>query len=398
MRCPPPNSRLPSLQVTLPRALLLLALPVLLAAPFTMERAAAANIHISEADMARAGISVTPALATLAASVGIGNGTRFSGTVVAPASALHLVSSELGGVVQQVHTATLQQVRAGAPVVTLFSLPYVALQGDYMQKATQAQLAVDKLARDNSLFKDGIIARARLDDSRAQATMATLAADERRLALRRAGLGAAQISAIARGVSLSPLLIVKAPVAGSILELPVQPGQQIDAGAAIAKLNRAGPLWVELQASRQQPLLKVGDRLQVPNCSQLRVIAISPVVNGASQSLQIRAEQLDLDPCLKVNAYVEARLLAPERDAGSVAVPEAALVQRGTEQFVFVRTSGGFRIVSVQSRAAGGGMVWVRGALTAGDAVASRGLVALKGAWSGLGNAGVAEAAAAGAR
>ncbi|WP_426195232.1 HlyD family efflux transporter periplasmic adaptor subunit [Massilia sp. DWR3-1-1] len=112
------------------------------------------------------------------------------------------------------------------------------------------------------------------------------------------------------------MLVVRAPVAGSILELPAQPGQQIDAGAAIAKLIRPGPLWVELQAARQQPRLKIGDRLQVANCSELRVIAISPEVNGASQSLQIRAEQLDRDPCLKVNAYVEARLLAPDRDAG----------------------------------------------------------------------------------
>lgn len=396
MRCLLPIYRLSSLHVALPRTLLLLALPGLLAAPITMARVAQADIRISEADMTRAGIIVTPALATLEASAVMGNGARFPGTVVAPASALHLVSSELGGVVQQVHTATLQQVRAGTPVVTLFSQPYVALQGDYVQKATQAQLAVDKLARDNSLFQDGIIARARLDDSRAQAAMATLAADERRLALHRTGLSTAQIRAIARGGSLSPLLIVRSPVSGSILELPVQPGQQIDAGVAIAKLNRAGPLWVELQASRQHPLLKIGDHLQVPTCSQLRVIAISPVVNGSSQSLQIRAEQLDRDPCLKVNAYVEARLVAPQRDAGSVAVPEAALVQRGTEQFVFVRTAGGFRVVGVQRRAAaGGGMVWVHGALTAGDAVASRGLVALKGAWSGLGNA---EVAAAGAR
>ncbi|WP_426195234.1 hypothetical protein [Massilia sp. DWR3-1-1] len=169
MRCPLPNSRLPSLHVALPRTLLLLAMPCLFAAPITMAHAAAANIRISEADMTRAGIAVTAALATLEGSTAVGNGAPFPGTVVAAASSLNLVSSELGGVVQQVHTATLQQVRAGAPVVTLFSQPYVALQSDYVQKATQAQLAADKLARDTSLFNDGIIARARLDDSRAAA-------------------------------------------------------------------------------------------------------------------------------------------------------------------------------------------------------------------------------------
>jgi cobalt-zinc-cadmium efflux system membrane fusion protein len=386
-----PPSRSPFLP-----APLLLALSALAFAPMTMAQALAPQLRLSEADIDRAGIAVTAALATLAGTEG--NGARFAGTVIAAPASQRIASSELAGVVQALHVSSLQQVQAGTPMVTLFSQPYLALQGQYVHSATQARLAADKLARDESLFGDGIIARARLDESRAAARLSALAAAEHSQALRRAGLSPRQVGALAQAGSLSPLLVVRAPAAGTVLELPVQPGQQVDAGAIIARLGQAAPLWVELQAARAQPHLKVGDRLQVANCSMLRVIAISPVVNSASQALQVRAQQLDRDPCLKINAYVEASLLAPERRAGSVAVPEAALVRQGSAQFIFVRAPGGFRVVPVQASAAGGGMVWVHGAVAAGDAVASKGLVALKGAWSGLGKPAAAAPGAAGAR
>jgi len=154
------------------------------------------------------------------------------------------------------------------------------------------------------------------------------------------------------------------------------------------------PLWVQLQATRTQlPQLRVGDLLQVEGCARLRVTAISPVLDGATQGAQLRARQIGQDPCLKVNAFVEARLLRPAQragGAGGVAVPAVALVRgmHGTRQdYVFVANGKGFAATPVQATPAGGGMVWARGALAAGDAVAVRGLAVLKGSWSGLGPA-----------
>jgi biotin carboxyl carrier protein len=260
------------------------------------------------------------------------------------------------------------------------------LQREYLQLASQARLAADKLVRDESLFSDGIIARSRVEESRAAAQLAALAASERYQAVRRAGLNAAAIKALLRSRNLSPSLTVRAQHPGTVFELPVSPGQQVDAGMTLAKVGRDGPLWVELQASRQQlPMLKIGDVLQVPGCSKLRVIAISPLLNSANQSAQVRAQQLEQDSCLKINAFVEARLIRPNRQGGSVAVPESALVQRGSDKFVFVRNQSGFAVVPVQARAAGGGMVWISGPVAAGDKVATRGIVALKGVWAGLG-------------
>lgn len=361
--------------------------PLLLgAAP--LAQAVPEQLRISDTEIASAGIAAVPALATLAAAAPNSNDQYLAGTVVAPATAVTLVSSQLGGVVQEIHVATLQQVRPGTPLLVMFSQPWMALQRDYLQLASHARLAGDKLVRDESLFSDGIIARSRLEESRAAAQLASLAAAERYQALRRAGLSAAAIKSLSLSRNLSPSLTVRAQYAGTVFELPVSAGQQVDAGMTLAKVGRDGPLWVELQASRQQlPMLKIGDVLQVAGCSKLKVIAISPLLNGANQSAQVRAQQLDHDACLKINAFVEARLLRSNQQSGSVAVPEAALVQRGSDQFVFLRNRLGFAVVPVQARAAGGGMVWISGPVAVGDAVATKGIVALKGVWAGLGSA-----------
>lgn len=366
--------------------LTLLCWPLLLGtAP--LAQCAPEQLRISDIEIASAGVTVAPALGTLGTGAATSNDQYLSGTVVAPATAVTLISSELSGVVQEIHVATLQEVRTGMPLLTMFSQPWMALQRDYLQLASQAKLAGDKRVRDENLFSDGIIARARVEESRAAAQLATMAASERYQALRRAGLSAPAIKALLRSRSLVSSLTVRAQYGGVVFELPVHPGQQVDAGMPLAKVGRDGPLWVELQASRQQlPMLKVGHLLQVAGCSKLQVIAISPLLNGANQSAQVRARQLDRDSCLKINAFVEARLLRSNQHGGSVAVPEAALVQRGSDKFVFLRNKSGFAVVPVQARAAGGGMVWVSGPVAVGDAVATSGIVALKGVWAGLGS------------
>ncbi|MGK5051824.1 efflux RND transporter periplasmic adaptor subunit [Janthinobacterium sp. RB2P8] len=360
-----------------------------------LSAAAPQQLLLSPQQISRAGIATTPAVATLAGNdTPAGNDLVLSGTVVAPPGASAMVSAMPGGVVQAVHVATLQQVRAGTPLLTLFSQSWLEWQREYLEKSSAARLASARLARDEALYGDGIIARARLDASRDAAQLAVLAAREREQALRSAGLDTTALRRLRDSHAPSPLLTVRASQAGTVLELPVQQGQRVEAGELLARTAASGPLWVQLQASRAQlPLLSVGDLLQVEGCAKLRVTAISPVVDAATQSAQLRAQQVGQEPCLKVNAFVEARLLRPAQKAGAVggvAVPAAALVRRmgeARQEYVFVANARGFTAVPVQATPAGGGMAWVRGAVAPGDAVAVRGLAALKGSWSGLGPA-----------
>ena len=309
-----------------------------------------------------------------------------AGTVVPAADGVTVASSMVTGVVQQLHAETLRAVRAGAPLATLSSPAWMEQQRDYVQAASQARLAGDKLARDESLYADGIIAQARLEESRAAAQLARLAAEQRAQILRAGGMGAAAVARLAAGAPLSPLMVVRAPQDGAVLELPVAPGQVVEAGMPVAKLVRQNGLLVELQAAeRELAMLAVGDLLQLEGCGQLRVEAIGAALHGASQTVRVQARPVGGKACLKLHAYVEARLLKPRLPAGAQLVPAAALVRRGAQDYVFVRTAQGFEAVPVRSGSAGAGQAWISGALPSGAQVAVRGIAALKGAWAGLG-------------
>lgn len=347
------------------------------------------QVLISQEQINRAGIATMPALAALPddGTAG-GDAIVLAGTVVAPATAVVVSGTPWGGMVQEVHVTTLQKVKAGAPLLTLFSQPWLDLQREYVELAARARLATEQLARSEGLYADGIIARVRLDENRAAAQLAQLAAEQRAQALRAGGMGQAALARLAGTRQLSPLHTVRAQAAGTVLELPLALGQQAEAGSSVARIVRDAPLWVELQASRQQQAaIAVGDKLTVAPGCQLKVNAISPLLNGANQTALVRAEQTERTSCLQLNAYVEARLARPRNQAGALAVPAAALVRRGAASYVFVRNAKGFLAVPVQPGAAAGDQVWVRGALTAGAQVATRGVVAIKGAWSGLGEA-----------
>ncbi len=353
------------------------------------------QLRISAAERSRSGIVTTLAIADSAAGMGQAgsNDLALAGTVVAPPALLAIASAPYGGVVQQVHVASAQLVRQGAPLVTLHSQAWLEVQRDYLQAAAQAGLAEARLQRDTALHADGIIATSRLEESRSAAMLARLTADERSQALRAGGWDSAAISALQRSRALTPELVLRAPRAGTLLEVEGNPGVRVEAGMPLARISRSGPLWIELQASRAQAeRLRVGALLHIPGCGSAKVVAIGAAVSSANQSVPVRAEQQGTSDCLRLNAYVEARMApSPVQVKGapqSVLLPASALVRRGAQTYVFVQNQAGFMATPVQATQAGADLVRVQGKVAVGDAVASKGLVVLKGSWAGLGSEG----------
>ncbi len=367
------------------------------------------QITLSQAQIQRAGIQTMPAIAA-GAGAGAGaagageGGQHLSGTVVAPASTVAVISTAVGGIVQQVLVSSLQQVTPQTPVAILFSQPLMEAQRDYLHLAIQARLAREKLARDETLLAEGIVSRARLTETRGAAMQADLASKERYQALRAAGMSAGAIGRIAGAIgriagsnSLAPQLTVLAGARGILTELNVHPGQRIEAGMPIGQVSTGAAMWIELQASRQQAAqMRIGDLLQVKDCGTAKLIAISPQVSAANQSTTVRA-QLPADAsCAKPNHFVEASYDSAAVMPGSVAVPATAIVRNGAASYLFVRNRQGFEVIRVGVLAGAGERVQVKGldgTLAAGSPIAVKGIVALKGSWLGLGADGPVPAA-----
>jgi RND family efflux transporter MFP subunit len=307
------------------------------------------------------------------------------GTVVLPPQAVYQVSAPLTGVVQKVWVSPGQGVRAGQPVASLLSPQLMEWQRDLMQAQAQAQLAASKLERDEKLFAEGIIAELRLQDTRNQNQLAQLALNERRQALQLVGAGG-------HPAALAPGLTLNATATGTVLEVLATPGQRLEAGMPVAKMARAGLLVLELQATAAQArMLHIGDRLGVEGCqTPARLSAISPQVTVGNQAVLLRAELSSKETCVRVNQFVQVRVTGGEmQQASTMRVPAVAVVRQAGKTHVFVRTSKGFVPMPVVLEAGGAGdSLSVRSGLNVGDAIVVQGVVALKGAWLGLGSGG----------
>jgi RND family efflux transporter, MFP subunit len=359
------------------------------AAPISVANAATpslAPIAWSAAQAQAAGVRtqvVAPAAAGAAA------GMVLQGTVELPPQAVEVLSAPLAGVVQRVYVGAGQQVKAGAAVAQLLSPELVAWQRDLLQAKEQERLAASRLARDEKLHAEGIIAGLRLEDSRAQHRLAQLNVQERQQALRLAG-------AASTGAQLQPALAVRATAAGTVLEVQAAPGQRLEAGMPVAKLARSGQWAIRLQATpAQAQSLHVGDLLRVPGCkAPARLAAIVPQVDAGNQMVQLRADFDAKEDCLRANQFVQATVLPGATPSGAshavstgalLALPAEAVVRDQGRAYVFVKTPKGFVPTPIEVASESGAQVLVRAGLRSGAEVAVRGLAALKGAWLGMG-------------
>jgi biotin carboxyl carrier protein len=372
-------------------------------------QAGTASLVLTPAQQRQAGVRVTapvPAANTATAATTASTGApalTLQGTVVAPPQAVELVSAPLAAMVQQVLVQSADAVRAGQPVLRLHSTALMAMQREYLQLQLQADQAQDRLRRDEQLAADGIIATARVVETRNTSAQARLAAHERRQALRLAGLGEAQIQALMASATVQPVLAVAAAAAGRVAEVLVQPGQQVEAGAPLLRIARPLPLALALQATAAQAaLLRPGAVVRLADCDLTGTVrGLVPAMQGSNQAVIVQVALARAADCVQPNQVVGASVAGQAAGAGVHQLPTAALWQLAGQDQVFVHDKAGFRPQPVQVLARQGDQVSVRG-LAADAQVVVAGVAALKGAWLGLGETvpspAPAAASAAGAR
>lgn len=326
--------------------------------------AAEAEISVQPSQVVALGLQ-TQLIAAGAATTG----ARYPATVLVPSSQQRVVAAPLPALVEALRVSVGDTVRAGQVIAVLRSAQAQELQHDVHVSRSHAALASATLARDEQLFKEGLIASARIEASRAQAGLATEQREERELALRQAGGSAGKEGG---GITLA------APISGVVLERQVVVGQRVDAATALYRLAVLAPLWLEMQVpAKEVSGARIGDAVSVTGSeARGRVIAVGHAVDAASQTVLVRAEVraplADLRPGQAVEAQLERAV------PGLARVPSAALVNDAGTTIVFVETGPGrYRAVPVTAMASAGGASSVRG-LPEGSEVVVQGMASLK--------------------
>jgi len=210
-------------------------------------------------------------------------------------------------------------------------------------------------------------------------TLARSALEERAQILGLAGMADTDIRALRDNRRLTSGLIVRAPIAGTILQRHGTTGERVAASAPLVTIARLDPIWVNLQVplSRAVALDSV-ERVHLPGAGlDGKLIRVGHTVDTATQSVTAVAEFRPGRSPLRPGQAVQAILRVTGGGSSQWRVPADAVVSHRNHSWVFVRVPEGFRAVPVTLVSETPQFASVQGALAAGEKVATRGLLTL---------------------
>lgn len=343
-------------------------------------------IVLDDARMATAGVKFTAAIAPNPAD---GGSLLLNGRVVVPNSGMEVVLAPVDGRIESLLVNPGQQVRAGQVLARIHSAELLSMQRDLIAARARAETASVRARRDEELHAEGIIARNRVEESRTLRTESDADLREHQQLLQLAGMSADAVEQLRSAADIGPLLTLTARRDGHVMQQLAGPGEAVQAGMPLLRLARLDPLWIELQATREQAQrIHDGDSARVSGCDATgRVIAASLQLGEQSQTITVRVEFARPGRCVTPNQLVQASVTPRARADAMVQVPAASIVRQLGKDHVFVRTPAGVEVREVEVERRTAASAWIRGPVKVGDAIASEGIAALKGSWQGFGAA-----------
>ncbi|MGE5232846.1 MAG: efflux RND transporter periplasmic adaptor subunit [Acidobacteriota bacterium] len=285
---------------------------------------------------------------------------RAVGLVVPDERRIRHVHTKIAGWIEKLYVNfTGQAVRAGEPILRIYSPELLASQEEYLRaRQTAAKFAGSALPEVRQGGAD------------------LVAAARRRLELFDVPESLiARLDAIGKPERTVTLL---APVSGYVTTKDVFEGQQVEPGTELFTITDLQRVWVEGEFYEYEAkLMRVGQEARVllpydPRQKLAgRVTFIYPTVDPASRTLKLRLEFDNPDLALKPGMFADVE--ADVESRAGIVVPDSALVDTGLRQLVFVDLGAGRfepRAVTVGVRT--GGQVLILSGLAAGDDVAVR--------------------------
>jgi biotin carboxyl carrier protein len=299
--------------------------------------AGAATVDISDALLERYGATLANPVADSAAVV-----LTAEGYVVAPPASERVVIAHTAGIVEQVLVSTGATVAAGTPLVRVGGGGVVGLQLDYLTAVRAEQRARAQLDRDTALHADGIVSDRRLQESRDALATSAVAREQFAVALEPAGIDDGARKTLADTGRAQPAAVLRAPQAGTVTEIGVRPGEQVDPERPVARIVDLEQLWLELRVTPDDSRrLHAGMLARQPGASAPigNVIAVLPVVDEHSQTALVRIALQAGNPAA-LGAFMAVELLQSgtidAAGAATVRIPARSLLRDGQRAEVFV--------------------------------------------------------------
>ena len=262
-------------------------------------------------------------------------GTTRGSRVAAPAhvefreGAVTQVGVPLSGRVVKVHVSTGDRVKPGDPLVTLDCPEAASIRAAVETAAAIRREAESTLDRQVRMLQQGVgVERDKL-------------AAETRVAELRAEAASAQAHVAFIGTGASTTVILRAPIAGTVITRKAAAGMAVQPGSdPILEIGDSSSLWIVADVfERDLPLIQagVGATMERPSLTaplRGRVLSIGTVVASGLRTAPVRIAIDPGGPPLRSGMYGRAQIDASHAD---ITLPtDAVLIKDGKESVVYV--------------------------------------------------------------
>jgi len=313
----------------------------------------------------------------------LGGVVSATGKVEANADRIAHVSPRISGKVVAVRASLGDSVSAGQTLATLDSVELGEAINRYHQSKTRLSLAQSNMDRITALVEKKIAARKDILQAETEYKMAQteLHTDEERLSLY--GVSA---SDLAGNKHKRPLLPVRSPIGGIIIEKHAIVGELSDPSKSLYTVADLSSVWVLVDIN-EKDLSKVrkgqGAIVSVGAFPDLklkgRVTYIADLVDEATRTVKARIEVANPGRKLKPEMFASVELALPADTPAVLAVPEDAFQELEGNKVLFVTENGTeFEPRRVELGRASGGMAEVVAGLKEGERYAAKGSFLLK--------------------
>ncbi|GAA4024750.1 efflux RND transporter periplasmic adaptor subunit [Hymenobacter glaciei] len=337
------------------------------AAPTPSGAAAAPEVMLSAQQRQLAGIRVA-ALGGVGSPAGTASGTTvLTGTVTADANQTRTVSSRVAGRVERLFVRqTGEAIRAGAPLVSIYSEQLQALQQEYV-----LSLAQQRAVGPGGNQYGRLVASARQK-------------------LRLLGLTEGQLRTLAATGRPTASLTFYSPQAGLVQAVGVTEGQYVGEGTLLVSLTNLSSVWVEAQLYPEEVAgVEMGQSVQVqvaglPDAYTGRVVFLSPERQANSKVTLLRVQVPNpggrLQPGMQANVRLSMSSRGNTATAQTLTLPQDAVLRdsRGSYVWQQVDAAGRFRRLKVTTGAETDETVAITGGLAAGAQVVVSGAYLLE--------------------
>jgi Cu(I)/Ag(I) efflux system membrane fusion protein len=264
------------------------------------------------------------ALANISTMV-IGEGSlsgskQLNGRLVVNPEQSSYISSRIAGRIEQLYVReTGVMVKKGQPLYQLYSEQLATLQQEYlMAVAQEKQFAGDQIERE------------------------LVRASKQKLILY--GQSETQVAQLLKRQKKDPFVVFYAPESGVVAELSVTPGQYVNEGSPILRLEGYGELWVEADVyPAEAKFIKQGQKVKVVVAGwegqpqDMTVSFITPSLQSGTQLTQIRGSIPN--PANQWQPGLQANVFIPSGNSGNVlTLPVDAVIRDGKGMHVWVKT------------------------------------------------------------